>query len=273
MPELKTNLVKRSTALRIKVVVLLLLLSSNLFFGCALFKKKTPAISTLPERTWVFQRDILKRALFFSSMRLSGRLKLQTRDREFPWVRINAWLVSGEGESYLRIKGFAAFGITVFDLLAKGERVWIDLPRSGKVYEGSRFFTSYGSINVKTAIHAMEMILNPWSPIRYISLEEVPCQKKEQVALACLKGQFMGHTFTFEYALEDLLPHRFYSKEMEVLFSGKTGANGCYPWQVQFFLSRAGIRGRLIVSNIRRVDIGPESQLFDQAYFLGKKEP
>ncbi len=269
---MKTNLVKRSRALKALVVVVLLL-SSNLFFGCALFKKKTPAISRLPERTGIFQRDILKRALFFSSIRLSGRLKLQARDRELPWVRINAWLVSGEGESYLRIKGFAAFGITVFDLLAKGERAWIYLPRSGKLYEGSRFFTSYGSINVKNAIRAMEMILNPWSPLRYIPSEEAPCQKKEHVALACFKGVFMGRTFTFEYALEDLLPHRFYSKEMEVLFLGKTGENGCYPGQVQFFLSRAGIRGRLTVSNIRRVHIGPESQLFDESYFLGKKEP
>ncbi len=269
---MKTNLIRRSRVLRVLVVVVLLL-SSSLFFGCSLFKKKTPAISSLPQRTGVFQRDILKRALFFSSMRLSGRLKLQAREREFPWVRINAWLVSGEGGSYLRIKGFAAFGITVFDLLAKEERAWIYLPRSGKVYEGSHFFTNYGSINVKNAVRAMEMILNPWSPVRYISLEEVPCQKKEHVALACFKGGFMWRTFTFEYVLEDLLPHRFYSKEMEVLFSGKTGENGCYPGQVQFFLSRAGIRGRLTVSNIRRVDIGPESQLFDESYFLGKKEP
>ncbi len=270
---MKTNLVKRSRVLKAQVVVVLLLVSSGLFFGCALFKKKTSATSSFPQRTGVFQRDILERAFFFSSMRLSGKLKLQARDREFPWVRINAWLLSMGGESYLRIKGLAAFGITVFDLLAKGERAWIYLPRSDKVYEGFRFFTSYGSINVKTAIRAMEMILNPWSPLRYIPSEEVPCQNKEHVALACLKGDFMGRTFTFEYGLEDLLPHRFYSKEMEVLFSGKIGESGGYPGQVQFLLSRAGIRGRLTVSNIRRVDLGPESKLFDQAYFLGKKEP
>ena len=252
-----------------RAVMFLLCLAS--LSGCSLFGKRAQEVAPPPERSGVLQKDLFKRALFFSSIKLSGRLKLKAKGKEFPSVRIKAWLLSKGASSYLRIKGFAAFGITLFDLLAKGEQAWVYLPKSKKVYEGSRFFTSYGSIGVKSAIRAMEMVLNPWSPVRYVKLKEIQCHEEKQKGLTCLKGSFLGRPFIFKYLLSDLSPITFYSSDMVLLFSGNCPKNTVYPREIAFFLYRAETWGKITLSDIQRIALSPESQLFDESYFLGKK--
>ena len=239
--------------------------------GCSFWGKQSQEMVRVPERSGVLYQDLLKRSLFFSSIKLSGRLKLKAKGKELPSVRINAWLLSRGANSYLRIKGFAAFGITVFDLLAKGERAWIYLPRSKRVYEGSGFFTSYGSIDVKNAIRAMEMVLNPWSPAKYVTLREVQCQEEEQEDLTCLKGDFLGHHFIFKYRSRDLFPITFYSSDMALRYSSQSPITPIYPREITFFLYRAEARGKLTLSDIQLIALSPENQLFDESYFLGKK--
>ncbi len=265
------NFTKRKKATYTAYVAVMFLLCLVSLYGCSLFVKQPQKVAPLPERSGVLQKDLLKRALFFSSIKLSGRLKLKAKGKEFPSVRINAWLLSMGSSSYLRIKGFTAFGITLFDLLAKGEQAWVYLPRSKRVYEGSRFFTSYGSIDVKSAIRAMEMVLNPWSPVRYTTLKEVQCQEEQPEGLTCLKGGFLGRPFIFKYSLSDLSPITFYSSDMELFFSGKFPKVPVFSKEITFFLYKAETVGKLTLSNIQCIALSPESQLFDDSYFLGKK--
>ncbi len=209
-------------------------------------------------------QDLLDRAMQLDCISIEGRLKLSLNGKDHPSVKIRVWLISKRNGSFVRIKGFAPLGVTVFDFLAKKDMAWVYLPRYGKVYRGEIFFTSYGNIDVKTAIRIVELIVNPWSPARYCHLEEVMCNANIS-NLLCFKARFLNNIVFFEY-LKDLSPHRFYSEAFQIFF--KHEGDSVYPKRIDFYLEKGAIKGRFVVSKVGFSPLDENGPLFDESFFL-----
>jgi len=247
-----------------KFLTLVLLVFSSMIYGCSMFQGGQVAIVPPIKRSDSFLHDLIRRGIQLDSVSIEGRLSLTINGKDHPSVKIRAWLVSKSEGSFVRIKGLAPLGVTVFDLLAKKDRAWIYLPRSGKVYKGNRFFTSYGSMDVVTAVKVIEMIINPWSPARYCDLKQTRCIP-DTLPLHCFKAKFFDMLVTFEY-LDDLSPRRFYSKGFQVSFEMEGGSG--YPKKVEFYLDKANIKGELIVSKASFSPVYADGPLFDEFFFL-----
>ena len=238
-----------------------------LFFmgACSLVKKGPSPGPLFPTVSGIFLEDLKNRANTVESVTVTGRLRLKKGPKWLPSVRIKAWYIKRQEESFLRIKAFASFSITVFDLLSKNGHCWIYLPRSGKVYEGSTFFTSYGNIGVQAATDLIGIVLNPWSPARELKLFEQACS--EDHGLRCFRARFMGQETVFEY-LDDLSPTRFYSKDVTILFHQER--SHAFPDRISFSIKRAGLSGILSVSDYKINNLKPDSLLFHEEFFLRK---
>ena len=235
-----------------------------MIYGCSLFQKGQVTVVPPVKRSGNFLQDLVNKAMQFDCISIEGRLKLVLNGKEHPSVKIRVWLISKNNTSLVRIKGLGPFGVTVFDFLAKENKAWIYLPRSGRVYKGEVFFTSYGNIDVKTAIKMIELIANPWSPARYYDLEKTMCNINIS-HLSCFKTRFLNNTVFFEY-LDDLSPYRFYSQAFEILFKNE-GDSG-YPKRIDFYLEKGAIKGRFVVSKVSFSPLDENSPLFDESFFL-----
>ncbi len=252
---------------RTAVALTLLFSLLNMSGGCSLLRGSVHGVAQPPERTGRVLEDLYTRAQFFRSITLSGRLKLTVKGHDLASVKIRSWLLSTRSRRYMRIRGFAPFGITVFDFLSRGDNAYIYLPRAGKVLEGSRFFTSYGSIDVKDGVKVMESLLNPWAPANSLVLQQVACSKGNG-GVVCLMGNFLSEPFIFEYLRDNLAPSRFYSADCDVSFSQGLKTIPVYPRQIRFRFYRAAVSGTLTISRVAVVDLSPKSPLFDQSPFL-----
>ncbi len=248
------------------IVGCLVLFCVQFFMGaCSLVKKEPSPWPFFPKVSGIFLEDLKNRANAIESVTVTGRLELKSGLKRLPSVRIKAWYLKRHEASFLRIKAFASFSITVFDLLSKNGHCWIYLPRAGKVYEGSTFFTNYGKIGVRAATDLIGIILNPWSPARELRLFEQDCFKNH--GLRCFRARFIGQEMVFEY-FNDLSPRSFHSKDVTISFHQKK-AHG-FPDRISFSIEKAGIVGTISISDYKINTIKPDSLLFHEDFFLKK---
>jgi len=247
--------------------LVILLLFLFIFGGCAPLQRGGTPVLPPVEISGDFLHALQQRALQLNSITIEGRLKMRTKTKQLPSVKIKAWLHSRDNEVFLRIKGLAALGITVFDLLVRGDKCWIYLPRSRKTFEGKRFFTSYGSMDVTTATKIIEMLLNPWSPSLYCNMRQVVCPSsfKDEKDI-CFEAQFLKMPILFEYN-NNLAPRRFLSKTLAVEFFTDTKSRSIYPKRIIFQLANPEISGELLILNARFDALSSDSPLFDQGPF------
>jgi len=246
----------------------LVLLGAVFLSGCS--HKGTGQFPTISGtgKGGAFIEKLRSLAVSVTSVTVTGRVSLTLNGKQLPSVKVRAYLVSKVKGDWIRIRGFGPFGVTVFDLLAKGNMAWLYLPRQGRYYEGSRFFTKYGNMDVKTAVTVIEMLLNPWSPARLCSLEPMTCPQGES-SHVCLKGNFLERSILFVYRY-DLVPERFYCRDIELKFFPPTIQGELYPKGASFFFKNANINGKLIINKAVFNSLSGQEKLFDQGLFKGK---
>ena len=252
-----------ATAAIIAPYLLIFLSLSCMVGGCTLRERGMPVPAW--ERTGSLRTDLISRAKSIRSISIAGRIWLSIRGRKFPSVKVNAWLYTGDNRRLLRLRGSGPFGMAVFDLLADNKDAWIYLPKEGRIYRGNEWATSYGTIDIDTALHVAEMCLNPWSPVMHAYFREVSCNGTDLNRL-CLSGRMLGRHFRLEYSMDSLSPVGFYASDVEIEF--KTGSDTGYPEDITFSIGREGISGRFHVKKAGFNSIPADNGLFDREIFL-----
>ena len=248
----------------------MMLLSLALLHGCGLFKERRPVFQVpTVKRTGNLRQDLLNRADSIKGLEIRGRLRITVRGKRFPSFNTSIWFFSHEDDLFLRIRGFGPLGVTVFDLLADREEAWIYLPQQGKIFKGNTFFTSYGNIDVETAIRLMEICLNPWSPARYcLSPGHREHAEPSGRVTARLYCRFMGRKLVLDYDLLSFMPLKFESGLAAIAFkAGEGNLASTYPEEISFSLKRDGIRGSLVVKEVKFNSLSDRSPVFDKDIF------
>jgi len=219
------------------------------------------------KKTGEIEQDLKNRADSIKSLQIKARLHLHDKTRRYPSFNCSIWFFSREDELFLRIRGLGPFGLSVFDLLADKTRVWIYLPDKGRVLKGNTFFTSYGNIDVKTAIRLMEICLNPWSPIRFCQILGIHKGNRGTSRIVSLHGRFLGQDLNLNYVLPSLAPLRFDSPIISITFKQKQWDRTIYPQEISFLLWKEGIGGRLVIKDVRFNSLSPKNRVFDSSLF------
>ncbi len=253
--------------LRYAAVLLMLPLFFMQLCGCSLFRGPSgPIIGPVPKKTGDLRGDLLARAESIKGLDIRGRLCMTNRGRKLPSFNVHIWFFSQGQDLHLRIRGSGPLGITVFDLLADRNEAWIYLPSKGRIFKGNTFFTSYGNIDVETAIRLMEICLNPWVPACYCRFPGTlePLEKgKNLVKLNC---RFLARNIVASYQQTSLMPVNFRSSLADITFESK--ASNSYPEKISFNLKRDGIKGTLIVKDVKFNTLSTNSPVFNRSIFL-----
>ncbi len=246
-------------------VLALFLIAILLMHSCSWRGTSKPPSVGLTVQGGSYEQKLRNLASSLKSITVTGRLYLTFKKEQLPSVKIKAYLLSKPDGSFLRVKGFGPFGVTVFDLLAKGNRAWIYLPRQGKYYSGSRFFTEYGNLDVRTAVTIIEMLLNPWVPARLCHLKAVSCKGRGE-DYVCFKGSFLGKMILFVYH-QNLSPKSFLSEDVELNFKSQMSGNDIYPKEASFIFKKGEIWGNLKIDRVTTNSLPDENVLFNESYF------
>jgi len=216
------------------------------------------------KRTGNLKADLRARAESIRGINIVGRIWLSIHGRKLPSVKVNAWLYAGRDMRLLRFRGYGPFGMTVFDLLADDGEAWIYLPKEGKVYKGNEWATSYGRVDIETALRVAQMCLNPWSPVMHTYFREIPCPGTAP-DIECLSGRMLGRRFRLEYNRDSLAHVGFCARDVEIEFKSDHDRAGMdYPSEIIFSMKREGISGRLKVKKAKFNNISANSSLFDR---------
>ncbi len=231
--------------------------------GCCFFARPpVPWQAPDVKKTGVFREDLLRKASSITSIEIRGRMHVVKNGEQIPSFNVSIWYFNHNGNIRIRMRGSGPMGIAVFDLLADNRQAWIYLPSEGRVITGNTFFTSYGRIDVKTAIKLMEICLNPWSPAGFC--KETGC-REEQKDTGCLACMFMNHKLHLEYDRDSLMPVSFESSAAVMEFTAQAGTG--YPGRISFYMPEDKMSGSLEIKEARFNRLSMESPVFEKALF------
>lgn len=261
---------RRCVEKKVQILLALLLLLAFNLISCSNFKREQPL--SLPNnisRSENFKNDLKKLAKNIKSLIITGRIKLYNEKKSTPWIKFKLWFEHGSLSS-LRLKAIGPFGVTIFDMIAKGGNVWIYVGKEGKVYSGNAFFTQYGKIDVKTGLTLLEMLINPWSPSLYSDLKETKCPTYATNKLYCFSSLVLNKNFVFWYK-KDLSPKRFYAKDIiDIIFNYYKGESNklLYPNSIKFYLKKSKLHGKLKVKDVAFNRTFNKSIIFNERQFF-----